>query len=45
MECESGFTRSINHELHSWDIVGDQMEGESMLLLEVSSVIFILRIS
>ena len=29
MECESGFTRSINDELHSPDIQGDEMEGES----------------
>ena len=29
MEGESGFTRSIIDELHSWDIQGDQMECES----------------
>ena len=29
MEGESGVTRSITDELHSWDIQGDQMEGES----------------
>ena len=30
MEGESGVTRSIIDELHSWDIEGgDQMEGES----------------
>ena len=29
MEGESGLTRSITNELHSWDIQGDQMEGES----------------
>ena len=29
MEGESGFTRSIIDELHSWDIQGDKMEGES----------------
>ena len=29
MEVESGVTRSIIHELHSWDIQGDQMEGEN----------------
>ena len=28
MEGESGVTRSIIDELHSWDIQGDQMEGE-----------------
>ena len=29
MEGESGVTRSITDELHSWDIQGDQMEDES----------------
>ena len=29
MEGESGVTRSILDELHSWDIQADQMEGES----------------
>ena len=29
MEGESGVTRSIIDELDSWDIQGDQMEGES----------------
>ena len=29
MERESGATRSIIDELHSWDIHRDQMEGES----------------
>ena len=29
MAGESGVTRSIIDELHSWDIQGDQMEGES----------------
>ena len=29
MELESGVTQSIIDELHSWDIQGDQMEGES----------------
>ena len=28
-EGESGVARSINDELHSWDIQGDQMEGAS----------------
>ena len=28
MEGESGVTRRILHELHSWDIQGDQMVGE-----------------
>ena len=29
MESESGVTRSIIDELHSWDIQRDQMQGES----------------
>ena len=29
MEGESGVTRSVFDEIHSWDIQGDQMEGES----------------
>ena len=29
MEDESGFTRSIIDQLHSWHIQGDQMECES----------------
>ena len=29
MEDESGVTRSIIDELHSWVIQGDKMEGES----------------
>ena len=28
MEGESGVTRSVIDELHSWDIHGDQMQGE-----------------
>ena len=28
MECKSGITGSVIGELHSWDIQGDQMEGE-----------------
>ena len=32
-------------ELHSWDIEGDQMEDESIVLLEVSLMNFILEIS
>ena len=28
MEGESGVTRSIIEQLHSWDIHGDQKEGE-----------------
>ena len=45
MEGESGFTRSTIDELHSWDIQGGQMEGESMVLLEVSLIKFIPWIS
>ena len=29
MKDESGFTRGIVDELHSWDIQGDLIEGES----------------
>ena len=29
MEGEGNITRSIINEFHSWDIQGDQMEGES----------------
>ena len=29
MEGESGITRSIIDELHSWDLQGDQREDES----------------
>ena len=29
MAGESGLTRSITNELHSWDVQQDQMEGES----------------
>ena len=36
MEGERYVTPSISDELHSWDIQGDQMEDESMVLLEVS---------
>ena len=45
MEGESGGIRSIIDELHSWNIEGDQMDGESMVLLEVSLMNFILWIS
>ena len=37
MEGESGVTRSIIDELHSWDIEGgDQMEGESGVTRSIS---------
>ena len=45
MEGESGVTRTIIDELDSWDIQGDQIEGESMVLLEVSSVNLILGLT
>ena len=45
MEDESGLTRSFSDELHSWEIQGGQMEGESMVLLEASLMNLILRIS
>ena len=45
MEGESGFTRSNIDEIHSCDIQRDQKEGESMVLLVVSSLNFILGIS
>ena len=45
MEGEGGVTRSFIDELHSWDIQGDQMEVESMVLLEVSFMKYILLIS
>ena len=31
MEGQSGVTQSIIDELHSWDIQGDQMEGQNGL--------------
>ena len=42
MEGASGVTGSIIDEPHSWDIQGYQMEAESMVLLEVSLLNFIL---
>ena len=36
MESESGVTRSIIAELHSWDIQRDQMEGESGVTRSIS---------
>ena len=44
MEGERGFTRSIIDELHSWDIKGDKMVGESGVN-EVSLMNFILQIT
>ena len=44
MEGGRGVTRSSIDELHSWDIQGDQPVGESMVLLEVSSMNLILGI-
>ena len=45
MEVEKGVTRSIIDGLHSSDIQGYQMEVETMVLLEVSSMNLILGIS
>ena len=45
MEGESGLTRSFIDELHSWDIQQSQMDGKSMVLLDISLMNFILRIS
>ena len=45
MENESGVTRSIMDEIHSWDIQRDQIKGESMVILEVSSMKLILGMS
>ena len=38
MEGENGITRSIIGAFHSLDIQGDRVEGEKMVLLEVSSM-------
>ena len=45
MEGESSVTGSIIDEPHSWDIQEDQMEVESNMLLEVSSMNLILGLS
>ena len=45
MKGESGVNRSIIDELHSSYIQRVQMEGESKVLLEVSLMKFIFRIS
>ena len=45
MDGSSDVTVSIIDELHSWAIQGDQIEGESMVLHEVSLMNLILRIS
>ena len=45
MEGESSVTRSIIDELDSLDIKRDQMEVESMVLLDVSLINFNLMIS
>ena len=45
MKAENGLNRSTIDELHSWHIQVGQMEGESMVLLEVSLMNFILWIS
>ena len=45
MEGDSGDTRSVIDEVHSWDIQGDQTEGESMVLLKESPMNLILGMS
>ena len=45
MEGESCFSRVVIDELHSSYIQGDEMEGESGVLLEVSLKNFILLMS
>ena len=42
MVGESGVTESIIDELHFWNIQGDQMDDENMVLLEMSSMNLIL---
>ena len=39
MEDESGVTRIINEELHSWDILGDHMEGASGVNRSIKDVL------
>ena len=45
MEGECGVTRNFIDEIHSLEIKGDEMEGESMVLLEVSLMNYIVQIS
>ena len=45
MEGESGDARSVFDEIHSWDMQGDRMEGESGVLLKMSLMNFLLGIS
>ena len=45
MEGGSGVTRSIIDQLHSGDVQVDQMESETMVLVEVISMKFILGVS
>ena len=45
MEGESGVTRSITDEFDCSDIQGDQMEGETMVFLEVSLMNLVLGMS
>ena len=45
MEEESGVTQSIIDQIHSSYLQGAQIEGENMVLLEVSLMNFILWIS
>ena len=39
MERVSGVTRGIIEELHSWDIQGDQMEGENGVTRSIIDVL------
>ena len=45
MEVDGVDTRSFIDELHSCDIQGEEMEGEGMVLVEVSLINYIFRIS
>ena len=45
MEGESGVTRRIIDAVYSWDLEGDQGEGESKVLLEESSMNLVLGMS
>ena len=45
MDGESGATRSIIDELHSWFVQGDQMERESGVTRSIEMMNLILRIS
>ena len=44
MEGDSGATQSMNDELHSWDIQGDQMQDENGVTRSIIDEV-LLRIS